>query len=100
MDLTPRFDSFAWRIYIWHAILPHDPKRQAEAEPLRTELCRFLTREWAASGQPAHDIFTVELWARSVPTRPLPGQTSSTAEPYWISSLDLAAERRERLAQR
>ena len=100
MDLARRFDSFAWRIYLWHAILPHDPQRQAEVEPLRTELCRFLTREWAAGGQPAQDIFTVELWARSVPTRPLPGQPSSTAEPYWISSLDLAAERRERLAQR
>ncbi len=99
-DLAPRFRSFAWRIYIWHAILQLDPKRQAEVEPLRTELCRFITREWAATGRPAHEIFTVELWARSVPTRPLPGQPSSTAEPSWISSLDLAAERRERLAQR
>ena len=100
MDLAPRFRSFAWRIYIWHAILQLDPKRRGEVESLRTELCRFITREMAATDQPLHGIYTVELWARSVPTRPLPGQPSSTAEPYWISSLDLAAERRERLAQR
>lgn len=99
-DLAPRFRSFAWRIYIWHAILQHDPKRQGEVESLRTELCRFITRELAAKDQPLHGIYTIELWSRSVPTRITAGQPASKSEPYWISSLDLAAERRERLARR
>lgn len=100
IDLASRMNSFAWRIYIWHAILQHDPKRQAEVEPLRTELCRFITRDLASAGQPTDDIFTVELWARSVPTRVTTGRPSSKVESYWVSSLDLSAARRERLAQR
>ena len=130
MDLAPRFRSFAWRIYIGHAILQLDPKRRAEVESLRTELCRFITRELATKDQPLrtvvaeaasvgsdagsirHEgatvvgtpildgIYTVELWSRSVPTRIRVGQPSSKAEPYWVSSLDLTAERRERLARR
>ncbi len=105
-DLAPRFRSFAWRIYIWHAILQIDPKRQAEVDSLRTELCRFITREVAAADPPLHGIFTVELWSRSVPTRTRSGQparaarSASEAEPHWVSSLDLLAERRERLARR
>ncbi len=100
MDLAPRFRSFAWRIYIWHAILQLDPKRRAEVESLRAELCRFITRELAATDQPLHGIYTVELWSRSVPTRIRVGHPSFDAEPYWVSSLDLTAERRERLARR
>ena len=100
MDLAPRFRSFAWRIYIGHAILQLDPKRREEVESLRTELCRFITREVAETNQPLHDIYTVELWARSVPTRIPVGQPSPKVQPYWVSSLDLTAERRERLARR
>jgi len=99
-DLAPRFRSFAWRIYIWHAILQLDLKRREEVESLRTELCRFITRELAATDQPLHDIYTVELWSQSVPTRIRVGQPSPEAEPYWVSSLDLSAERRERFARR
>ena len=100
MDLAPRFRSFAWRIYIWHAILQLDPQRRAEVESLRTELCRFITRELAATDQPLHGIYTVELWSRSVPTRIRVAHPSFDAEPYWVSSLDLTTERRERLARR
>ncbi|MBC8117934.1 MAG: HTTM domain-containing protein [Candidatus Saccharimonas sp.] len=100
VDLAPRFRSFAWRIYIGHAILQPDPKRREEAESLRTELCRFITREVAATDRPLHGIYTVELWARSVPTRIPVGRPLSEVEPYWVSSLDLLAERRERLARR
>ena len=99
-DLAPRFRSFAWRIYIWHAILQPDPKRREEVDSLRTELCRFISRELAAAEQPQDGIFTVELWSRSVPTRINVGQQSFKAEPNWVSSLDLMAERRERLARR
>ncbi|MEK6257941.1 MAG: HTTM domain-containing protein [Planctomycetota bacterium] len=130
VDLAPRFRSFAWRIYIWHAILQLDPKRREETESLRTELCRFITREVAATDQPLRSvvadaasvgsdagsirhegatvvgtpildgIYTVELWARSVPTRIPVGRPLPEVEPYWVSSLDLLAERRERLARR
>ena len=100
VDLAPRFRSFAWRIYIGHAILQLDPKRREEVKSLRTELCRFITREVAATNQPLHGIYTVELWARSVPTRMKAGQPSPGSEPCWVSSLDLTAERRERLARR
>ena len=99
-DLAPRFRSFAWRIYIWHAILQYDPQRRTETESLRTEFCRFITRELAEAERPLDGIFTVELWSRSVPTRIRAGRPASEAEPSWVSSLDLSAERRERLARR
>ena len=86
IDLAPRLHPFACRIYIGHAILQFNPARQAEAEALRTELCRFVLRELTATGRPLHDIHAIELWSRSVPTSrrerntPLP-------EPVFISSL-------------
>ena len=86
IDLAPRLRPFAWRSYIGHAILQFHPARRTEAEALRTELCRFVLRELAATGLPLHDLHAIELWSRSVSTSRRE-RNAPPPEPVFVSRL-------------
>ncbi len=85
IDLAPQLRPFACRIYIGHAILQFNPARQQEAGALRTELCRFVLRELAATGRPRHAIHAIELWSRSIPTSRRE-RNAPPPEPVFVSS--------------